>query len=216
MLQETVLAVLSARKTMTATEVHEKVKSLRKKTTLASTRSTLSALCKKGLVISESRGDYKKVAKTKKAAVAKAKTQKPKATKQIKSKGSAGSQFFITSHGWKWSRDKLVENNFHLMGKKSRSSPPTDFDNKKGVYVLYWADKPVYVGMTKDSGFSERLKSHHRSRTKTSKWDHFSFFEIGGVASEEAIASIELILIAILDPKLNNQNPASKTLVTAW
>lgn len=214
MLQETVLEVLSATKTMAATEVHEKVKSRREKTTLASTRSTLSLLCKKGLVLSESRGRYKKVAKTsKKTSVAKAKTPRAKTTKQTKSKSSAASEFFIKSYGEKWARKNFENKEFHLVGKKDGSKPQY-FDDKKGVYVLYQGNTPKYVGMTKASGFSARLKAHTKSAQLRNEWNYFSFFEIGGAASEEAIANIESILMAVLSTYIvNKQRPYEKVQV---
>ncbi|HVS89444.1 MAG TPA: hypothetical protein VHF01_14660 [Candidatus Acidoferrum sp.] len=71
----------------------------------------------------------------------------------------------------------------------------------RGVYALHYKGKNpkyynvVYVGMSSSGhGIMRRLRSHSKSKRKSSKWTHFSIFVIWENIREEEIRELEALV----------------------
>ncbi len=58
-----------------------------------------------------------------------------------------------------------------------------------GVYILYNATMPVYIGRGKVSG---QIRAHNRNKRRSPFWEHFSWFEINGKGRDKEIESLFL------------------------
>jgi hypothetical protein len=67
--------------------------------------------------------------------------------------------------------------NGKLLGVKLKAlkGPHVNFAHQSGVYVLYAAFTPIYVGQANQSLYS-RLKLHHLHDDLAGGWDRFSWF----------------------------------------
>ena len=140
----------------------------------------------------------------------------------------------IKNYGLRWVRDRVEWGGRGVRGallgvhRSAKSSPPVDFREQIGVYVLYEPGfAPIYVGQ---AGFGQgtlfsRLKAHTRDHLRD-RWSHFSWFgfkrvnengslHAGQAASARtsvtygsALDEIEGILIQVLEPRLNRQGAA--------
>ncbi|HWO56404.1 MAG TPA: hypothetical protein VNN55_02435 [bacterium] len=89
-----------------------------------------------------------------------------------------------------------------------------DFRNFVGVYCLYGDGKLLYIGEaglgTKRTLFA-RLKKH-RKGPLAGRWDRFSWFgrdsASGRCGVKEALAQLEAVSIAIINPGFNKQSGA--------
>jgi hypothetical protein len=119
------------------------------------------------------------------------------------------------------------ENSGNLLGTRSRSRKGPDLNvyEERGVYVLYNDYLPVYVGKAFRQSIGSRLQLHRVSRRKGSRWDSFSWFGLKGfkandelrslskvpsVRPEALIETLEALLIAVIDPKLNSRRETLK------
>jgi hypothetical protein len=110
-----------------------------------------------------------------------------------------------------------------LLGAASRSAKavPVDFRDQRGIYALYAEYELVYVGQTGagDDRLFKRLKMH-RSDHLSERWNRFSWFGTQWVTQqhklstdtaavhqsvEAALNSLEAVVIAIAEPRLNLQ-----------
>ena len=106
------------------------------------------------------------------------------------------------------------------MGKLSTRSKGPDIDvyEERGVYVLYNDFDPVYVGKADGQSIGWRIHLHRESQRKGPRWDRFSWFGLRGLRSDgqlralgtyahlpksELIATLEALLIMVIDPRLN-------------
>ena len=81
----------------------------------------------------------------------------------------------------KWDDYKLA------LGKKSRG---------RGVYVLYKDEKIYYIGLSKSS-LRSRLRQHATKDRHKSKWNNFSFYQIG---KAKYIKDSESLMLRIFRP----------------
>jgi|SRR5271170_853134 len=126
----------------------------------------------------------------------------------------------IRSYGEFWSPDVVDWDAYTLLGKpKFRlKGPDIDVYDERGVYVLYKDYVPVYVGKADRSSIGWRLRLHRESKRKGPRWDRFSWFGIRGLKKDgelrslsisanlpktELIATLEALLIMVVDPRLN-------------
>jgi hypothetical protein len=118
-------------------------------------------------------------------------------------------------------------NSWNLLGTKTRSKRGHDLNvyEERGIYVLYNDYVPVYVGKAFRQSIGYRLQLHRESRRKGSRWDSFSWFGLKGfrandelrslnkvpsVRPEALIETLEALLIAVIDPKLNSRRETLK------
>ena len=101
------------------------------------------------------------------------------------------------SHGLHWKNDR--ETNFSALLRK------------KGIYVLEYNFDVVYIGKAEKS-LVNRLKRHNNNHHQ-GRWNMFSWFEIdvaNNIDFKDIISKIELLCIAITEPKLNGQTKSTK------
>jgi len=132
----------------------------------------------------------------------------------------------IQSYGLFWRTEDVFWQTFkkrELLGvpRGARTSQPTNFSERVGIYVLYEGHRMIYVGQTGagQNRLFQRLRTHTRD-VYADRWDHFSWFGLrrpirnGGLSSERmrAVSSIakaldhmEAVLIAAAEPSLNKQ-----------
>lgn len=99
--------------------------------------------------------------------------------------------------------------------KKERNGA-IDFRSFIGLYCLYGGGNLIYVGetgLTTKGTIFQRLKQH-RTGSMSGRWDRFSWFgrmsNKGSCQNEEAIALLEAIVIAIVNPGYNKQSGSFK------
>lgn len=103
----------------------------------------------------------------------------------------------IKSHGLHWRNDN--ESNFSGLTKK------------KGIYVLEYNFDVVYIGKAEKS-LINRLKRHNNNHHQ-GRWNMFSWFELNvadNIDFKNLISTIEILCIAIAEPKLNGQTTSTK------
>lgn len=134
----------------------------------------------------------------------------------------------ITHYGLFWSERDVFwgrqKNQGQLLGREKtpldRRGAPTrdernearDYRNFVGLYCLYGDGELLYVGEagleTKQTLFT-RLKQH-RKGALSGRWDRFSWFgrEVceGECAVKDALAQLEAVAIAIINPGFNRQS----------
>ena len=127
----------------------------------------------------------------------------------------------LRAYGLQWNRNSVnwERTNGKLLGKQS-AGISVDFADQDGIYLLHNGGEIVYAGKTftrnSRTGLYGRLRSHHRDIRKTGRWDSFSWFGFKpvdpegnllvapeSIAVEQAIETIEAILIEGLLPRLN-------------
>lgn len=125
----------------------------------------------------------------------------------------------IRTYGQFWNPELVNWNNsWNLLGKRRLSWPDINVYEERGVYVLYKDYVPVYVGKADQTSIGYRLQMHRQSKRKGPRWDQFSWFGVCGLTknnmlrnrnaafhptSEELIATLEALLIVVIEPKLN-------------
>lgn len=140
----------------------------------------------------------------------------------------------IKTFGLFWRRDSVDWNksdeNGELLGYSQRRKlkEKINFNGQIGIYILYYDFNIVYVGQVgtgdKRTLFS-RLKDYTRDE-KTDRWNQFSWFGLKWVNTNDGLSgggdihsnkkilfsTIEAILIAVCEPRLNKQSGKWKSL----
>ena len=137
----------------------------------------------------------------------------------------ATTPILIRAYGEFWSPDVVKRGK--LLGKRRHDSKGPDINvyDEIGVYVLYKDFVPVYVGRADKQSIGLRLQLHRDSIRKGPRWDRFSWFGIRGIRtngqlrahraaahlpSAELIATLEALLIIVIDPRLNSRRERFK------
>jgi len=126
----------------------------------------------------------------------------------------------VNAFGMFWDRSKVVwEASPRILGHQQTGSPPVDFCEQKGVYLLHDTQGVVYVGRTTDQSLGRRLYQHTVDRM-TGRWNRFSWFgvypveengdlktaaDFSGVDINIVIATMEAVLIEGLEPRQNRK-----------
>jgi len=141
----------------------------------------------------------------------------------------------VTSYGLFWRTDQITwfpgqgnRDEFRLLGRMGKNRPNirvADFRSQQGIYILFDAYGPAYVGLAKGDRLGARLREHH-SDDLAGRWDRFSWFgfnQVGttpdkhGVLSlnqpdrdvtddtSTTIGDLEALLIAAMGTKLNKK-----------
>jgi hypothetical protein len=120
---------------------------------------------------------------------------------------------------WNKSRELLGKRRYDLKG------PDINVYEERGVYVLYKEYLPVYVGKADKESIGNRLQLHRQSRRRGPRWDRFSWYGIVGLrtngklrsrtvkfhpSTAQFIATLEALLIRVIDPKLNSRREKFK------
>jgi hypothetical protein len=124
----------------------------------------------------------------------------------------------VTSFGMFWRRDAIEWTSTpRIWGMQQIGATPVDFNQQRGVYLLYDGREVIYVGRATDRPLAKRLYEHTLDRMST-RWDRFSWFgllpvsasgTLGQVpASFDAatlIPALEAILVEALEPRQNRK-----------
>lgn len=141
---------------------------------------------------------------------------------------SRNTPILIRTYGEFWNPDVVKwDNTWRLLGKRRSdfTGPSINIYEERGVYVLYKDYQPVYVGKADKQSIGYRIQLHRQSRRKGPRWDRFSWFGIRGLRTngklraisaafhpkkDELIATLEALLIATIDPRLNSRREKFK------
>ena len=85
----------------------------------------------------------------------------------------------VACYGLHWDRGRVDWAKPQLLGQAYTGASLLNFADQNGIYVLHQNRFPVYVGQTTDSLYN-RLRNH--DRTKSARWDTFSWFGFREVA----------------------------------
>jgi hypothetical protein len=126
------------------------------------------------------------------------------------------SKIRVACYGLHWARGQVDWAKAQLLGRAYSGGPPLDFADQHGVCLLHQNRFTVYIGQTADSLYT-RLRQH--DRTKSARWDTFSWFGFREVddhngtlkplSSEIDVTRctdlVETILIEAVEPPMNAQ-----------
>lgn len=146
----------------------------------------------------------------------------------LSEEGARETPVLIKAYGEYWNPEFVDWESKKLIGRRSRvRGHEINVYDEMGVYVLYKDFQPVYVGKAERS-IGARLSGHRRSLRKGPRWDSFSWFGIReilksgrlkerksryGSTSRQLIATLEALLITVIDPKLNYRREKLKNAV---
>jgi hypothetical protein len=136
----------------------------------------------------------------------------------------------IRTFGEFWDPELVRLTGRRLMGRKEKSRKDKSINvyEERGVYVLYKDFEPVYVGKADGESIGSRIQKHRKSQRKGPRWNQFSWFGIRGLrknggllalnnafhpTKDQLIATLEALLIATIDPRLNARKEKFKNAV---
>jgi hypothetical protein len=124
----------------------------------------------------------------------------------------------VSSFAMFWRRE-LVEwvRTPRLLGIQQIGATPVDFNQQRGIYLLYAGREVIYVGRSTDRALGTRLYEHTLDRL-SARWDRFSWFGLLPVSdtgalgqlpaaydSTKMIPALEAILVEALEPRQNRK-----------
>jgi len=124
----------------------------------------------------------------------------------------------VTSFGMFWRRDAVEWTAApRLWGMQHLGATPVDFNQQRGVYLLYDGREVIYVGRTTDRPLGKRLYEHTLDRM-SARWDRFSWFGLLPISATGALGrppktfaaemltpALEAILVEALEPRQNRK-----------
>lgn len=124
----------------------------------------------------------------------------------------------FTAFGMFWRRESVEWNrNPKLLGMQQIGATPVDFNNQRGIYLLYDGREVIYVGRVTDRALGLRLYEHTVDRLAT-RWNRFSWFGLvpvtesgslgtmpGYYDSSKLVPALEAILVEALEPRQNRK-----------
>lgn len=124
----------------------------------------------------------------------------------------------VSSFGMFWRRE-LVEwvRTPRLLGIQQIGATPVDFNQQRGIYLLYDGREVIYVGRSTDRALGMRLYEHTLDRL-SARWNRFSWFGLLPVSdtgtlgqlpvaydATKMIPALEAILVEALEPRQNRK-----------
>ena len=124
----------------------------------------------------------------------------------------------FTAFGMFWRRESVEwSRNPKLLGMQQIGATPVDFNNQRGIYLLYDGREVIYVGRVTDRALGLRLYEHTVDRLAT-RWNRFSWFGLvpvtesgslgampGNYDSSKLVPALEAILVEALEPRQNRK-----------
>jgi hypothetical protein len=124
----------------------------------------------------------------------------------------------FTAFGMFWRRESVEwSRNPKLLGMQQIGATPVDFNNQRGIYLLYDGREVIYVGRVTDRSLGLRLFEHTVDRLAT-RWNRFSWFGLVPVTdsgslgtmpdnydSSKLVPALEAILVEALEPRQNRK-----------
>lgn len=123
----------------------------------------------------------------------------------------------VSACGLYWEKDSINwGRGCRILGQNVGGSAAIDFSEQQGIYILYRGTSVVYVGRATTGNLRDRLKYHASVKTRSFRWDRFSWFGFRPVddegvlgelpkeiKAEDLIGVLETALIEALEPPLN-------------
>lgn len=131
----------------------------------------------------------------------------------------ADEQYAIfTAFGMFWKRESVEwSRSPKLLGMQQIGATPVDFNNQRGIYLLYDGREIIYVGRVTDRALGLRLFEHTIDRLST-RWNRFSWFGLVPVSDSgvlgvmpssydaaKLVPALEAILVEALEPRQNRK-----------
>lgn len=127
-------------------------------------------------------------------------------------------KFIIGAFGMFWQRSKILwKNETCLLGRYIDGGETVNFNQQRGIYLLYDGREIIYVGRSTDRPLGMRLFEHTKDR-HAGRWNRFSWFGLRGVSEKGEliennceinedliISSMESLLIESLEPRQNRK-----------
>jgi hypothetical protein len=124
----------------------------------------------------------------------------------------------FTAFGMFWRRESVEwSRSPKLLGMQQIGATPVDFNNQRGIYLLYDGREVIYVGRVTDRALGLRLYEHTVDRLAT-RWNRFSWFGLVPVTdsgslgtmpsnydSSKLVPALEAILVEALEPRQNRK-----------
>lgn len=146
------------------------------------------------------------------------KTRKPEVGNEEIEEEAEEQYAIITAFGMFWRREAIDwSRNPKLLGMQQIGATPVDFNQQRGIYLLYDGREVIYVGRVTDRALGTRLNEHTVDRLST-RWDRFSWFGLVPVADSGSLGSmpasydatklapaLEAILVEALEPRQNRK-----------
>lgn len=124
----------------------------------------------------------------------------------------------VTSFGMFWRREAVEwVRTPKLLGKQQIGAISVDFNQQRGVYLLYDGREVIYVGRSTDRALGTRLFEHTLDRM-AARWNRFSWFGLLPVSDKgtlgqlpttfdaaNMIPALEAILVEALEPRQNRK-----------
>jgi hypothetical protein len=139
--------------------------------------------------------------------------------KEAPEQEDADEQYAVfTAFGMFWRRESVEwTKSPKLLGMQQIGATPVDFNNQRGIYLLYDGREVIYVGRVTDRALGLRLYEHTADRLST-RWNRFSWFGLvpvsdsgslgampGNYDSSKIIPALEAILVEALEPRQNRK-----------
>ncbi len=127
----------------------------------------------------------------------------------------------IRSYGMYWHRNQVFWNTRpDLYGNQIDDTHSVNFNNQKGIYLLYDGREIIYVGQALDRSISEKLFDHTEDYF-SGRWDRFSWFGLyeidknrklyipdeksRNITVRDITETLEAIMIECLEPSQNKE-----------
>ena len=180
--------------------------------------ATVSAQISQSIKKEGSKSPYVRVAKGTYALAVKstgstANAQAPRAAQAVEAmpdeEDDVDEQYAVfTAFGMFWRRESVEwSRNPKLLGMQQIGATPVDFNNQRGIYLLYDGREVIYVGRVTDRALGLRLYEHTVDRLAT-RWNRFSWFGLvpvtesgslgampGNYDSSKLVPALEAILV---------------------
>ncbi|MDE5969081.1 MAG: hypothetical protein K2G64_08265, partial [Muribaculaceae bacterium] len=146
-------------------------------------------------------------------------SSKATAESTISSKACITASNLIQAYGMFWSREAVNWSKPKLLGLQSSEGAPINFNQMRGIYLLYDNREVIYVGQAIKQSILKRLTDHTKDRL-TTRWNRFSWFGLDGVSDdgkiiklhdpvtisiETLVDAFEGILIEGMEPRQNRK-----------
>jgi len=131
----------------------------------------------------------------------------------------AGEQYaIVAAFGMFWRREAVDwMRTPKLLGMQQIGATPVDFNDQRGIYLLYDRREVIYVGRTTDRALGTRLYEHTIDRL-SARWDQFSWFGLLPISDTGTLGqmpttvdaaklapALEAILVEALEPRQNRK-----------
>lgn len=139
---------------------------------------------------------------------------------RTKEKRTKEKSTIINAFGIYWNRNSVFwKSNPDLLGVQQFGATEVNFNDQRGIYLLYDSREIIYIGQAIEQTLGQRLKQHTSDRL-SGRWDRFSWFGLYSVNDkghlidrkkfenldiQDLANTIEAILIESVEPRQNRK-----------